>query len=95
MRIVTYTMLERGDGGLSDPQWVRPQTDPHQLWHDPDDGTRVAIEPEREVLDASALLARAQSIHARYPLKNPDGSTMTAGELVAAVNAWLAAAASA
>ena len=92
MAIVRYTLIARADGGLSDPRWLADHPDPHQLWHDPDDGSSVGVTPANVELDAAALLARAESIHARHPLKNTDGSIMTAGELAAAVTAWISAA---
>ena len=62
-------------------------------WHDPDDGSRVGLAPVFEALDAAALLVRAEDIHARHPITDPDtGAPYTALALAAAVTAWIAAA---
>ena len=91
--ILIYQQIARGDGGTSDPRWVAPHPDPHQLWRDPDDGSLVGTVDTGATLDAAGLLARAQSIHARYPITDPStGAPYTDEALESAVTAWISAA---
>lgn len=62
----------------------------NQSWHDPDDDTHAGVRETRPVLDAAALLARAQSIHARYPINDPaTGEPYTDEALEQAVTDWI------
>lgn len=91
--ILSYQQIQSAGGASSDPGWVSPHPDPHQLWHDPDDGSRVATVETGATLDAAGLLARAQSIHARHPIHDfSTGSPYTDEALEAAVTAWISAA---
>ena len=62
-------------------------------WYDPDDQTFVGVAESplgSNALDAAGLLARAQSIHARHPITNPEtGEPYTAEGLEQAVTDWI------
>ena len=90
--IIVYSMDPNPAGGtVSPPGVVSP--DPNLDRHDPDDDTYAGTRPARSVLDATTLLERARSIHARYPITDPStGAPYTDEALEAAVTAWISAA---
>jgi hypothetical protein len=65
-------------------------------WADPDDETFVGLADSAgsfTTLDAAGLLARAESIHARYPITDPStGDPYTDAALEQAVTDWITAA---
>lgn len=91
MAIVRYTLESLSGGGSQAPTWLIGS---HiEKWHDPDDGSYVGVAPTLEPLDAAALLSRAQSIHTRHPITDPDtGAPYTDEALESAVTAWISAA---
>jgi hypothetical protein len=94
VHIVVYSPeLLPGGGYRSPPDVNGGDPDSVQLWHDPDDGTDVGLTSRRPGLDAAGLLARAQDIHARYPMTDPStGSPYTDAALEQAVTDWITAA---
>ena len=89
--IVRYLRDTTTTGVEIDPP--RSVVDPTQQWYDPDDGSYVGLASPRVELSASELLARAQSIHERHPITDPDtGAPYTDEGLEAAVTAWISAA---
>ena len=91
-RIAVFQLVPAPGGvGEQVPGWVLPH--PIGAWHDPDDGSYVGCAPEIVTLTSAELLARAQSIHARYPITDPaTGDPYTDEALADAVTDWIAAA---
>ncbi len=92
MIVVQYTPEQLPGGGTQAPLGVEAAPVVGD-WLDPDDGSRVGLAPIFEELDAAALLARARSIHSRYPIIDPStGEPYTDEALADAVTDWIAAA---
>ena len=92
-----YAKASNPGGGETDPLWLLPMPDEIQQWTDPDDasyaGACDVLGAGAVELSASDLLARAQDIHARYPITDPStGAPYTDEALEAAVTAWISAA---
>lgn len=98
--IIEYLQVLNSFGTIIDPRWARPLSSVDQGWHDPDRASYVglsvageALGPGAVALSDSELLARAQSIHARYPITDPaTGDPYTDEALEQAVTDWISAA---